>query len=180
VHKISIVPRGRALGYTLNLPAEDRYLKSREELIDYMTVLLGGRVAEQVVFDAVTTGASDDLKRVADIAAAMVNDYAMGTALLSQRAEADNIRVSDVTLRIRDEEREALAEEARRAARQLIESHRPQLEALAQELLAHEVLERPAIDRIMAGVAPAQHVPGVGLRVAAATAHPDLESESPG
>ena len=69
VHRISIVPRGRALGYTLNLPAEDRYLKTREELLDYMTVLLGGRVAEQIVFGAITTGASDDLKRVADIAA---------------------------------------------------------------------------------------------------------------
>jgi len=55
VHRISIVPRGQALGYTLNLPAEDRYLKTREELLDYMTVLLGGRVAEQVVFGAITT-----------------------------------------------------------------------------------------------------------------------------
>ena len=79
MHRISIVPRGRALGYTLNLPAEDRYLKTREELLDYMTVLLGGRVAEQVVFGAITTGASDDLKRVADIAHSMVHDYAMGT-----------------------------------------------------------------------------------------------------
>jgi cell division protease FtsH len=80
VHKISIVPRGRALGFTLNLPAEDRYLKTREELLDYMTVLMGGRVAEQVVFGAITTGASDDLKRVADISHSMVHDYAMGTA----------------------------------------------------------------------------------------------------
>ena len=80
VHKISIVPRGRALGYTLNLPAEDRYLKTREELLDYMTVLLGGRVAEQIVFGSITTGASDDLKRVAEIAHAMVHEYAMGTA----------------------------------------------------------------------------------------------------
>ena len=69
VHKISIVPRGNALGYTLNLPQEDRYLKTREELIDYMTMLLGGRVAEELVFGAVTTGASDDLGRVAEITA---------------------------------------------------------------------------------------------------------------
>src|SRR5947199_8824990 len=66
VHRISIVPRGRALGYTLNLPAEDRYLKTREELLDYMTGLLGGRVAAQVVFGCVPPGASADLKRVAD------------------------------------------------------------------------------------------------------------------
>ena len=62
MHKISIVPRGRALGYTLNLPDEDRYLKTREELIDYMTMLLGGRVAEQIVFGSITTGAADDLQ----------------------------------------------------------------------------------------------------------------------
>ena len=86
VHRISIVPRGRALGYTLNLPAEDRYLKTREELLDYMTVLLGGRVAEQIVFGAITTGASDDLKRVADIAHSMVHDYAMGTAGVGPRS----------------------------------------------------------------------------------------------
>src|SRR3954447_11854818 len=78
-HKISIVPRGRALGYTLNLPEEDRYLKTREELIDYMTVLLGGRAAEEIVFGAITTGASDDLARVSEISRSMIHDYAMGT-----------------------------------------------------------------------------------------------------
>src|SRR5262249_34658552 len=71
VQKVSIVPRGKALGYTLNLPQEDRYLKSREELIDYMKVLLAGRVSEQVTFGRITTGASDDLKRVTDIAREM-------------------------------------------------------------------------------------------------------------
>src|SRR4051794_38374742 len=79
VHKISIVPRGKALGYTLNLPEEDRYLKTRDELIDYMTVLLGGRAAERIVFGSVTTGAADDLNRVAAIARSMVREYAMGT-----------------------------------------------------------------------------------------------------
>ena len=79
VHRISIVPRGRALGYTLNLPEEDRYLKTREELIDLMTMLLGGRAAEELVFGSITTGAADDLRRVAEIAHAMVHEYAMGT-----------------------------------------------------------------------------------------------------
>src|SRR6202041_1354862 len=90
VHRISIVPRGRALGYTLNLPAEDRYLKTREELLDYMTVLLGGRAAEQIVFGAITTGASDDLKRVAEISHAMVHEYAMGTGTASLRVVGDD------------------------------------------------------------------------------------------
>jgi cell division protease FtsH len=62
VHRISIIPRGRALGYTLNLPEEDRYLKSKEELLDYMVVLLGGRVTEHLIFGTITTGASDDLR----------------------------------------------------------------------------------------------------------------------
>ena len=128
VHRISIVPRGRALGYTLNLPAEDRYLKTREELLDYMTVLLGGRVAEQIVFGAITTGASDDLKRVADISHSMVHDYAMGTAGVGRSPDGD-VRLSETTLRIRDEERQDLIEEARRAAQKLVLAHRTQLDA---------------------------------------------------
>jgi cell division protease FtsH len=167
VHRISIVPRGRALGYTLNLPAEDRYLKTREELLDYMTVLLGGRVAEQVVFGAITTGASDDLKRVADISHSMVHDYAMGNAGVGRSPDGD-VRLSESTLRIRDEERRDLIEEARRAAQKMILSHRSQLEALAQELLEHEVLDREAIERIMHGVPRLERAPGVGLRVVAA------------
>ena len=169
VHRISIVPRGRALGYTLNLPAEDRYLKTREELLDYMTVLLGGRVAEHVVFGAITTGASDDLKRVADIAHAMVHDYAMGTAGVGRAPDGD-VRLSETTLRIRDEERQDLIEEARRAAQHMIVTHRRQLDALARELLEHEVLDRNAIERIMADVPRLERAPGVGLRVVAAAA----------
>ena len=169
VHRISIVPRGRALGYTLNLPAEDRYLKTREELLDYMTVLLGGRVAEHVVFGAITTGASDDLKRVADISHAMVHDYAMGTAGVGRAPDGD-VRLSETTLRIRDEERQDLIEEARRAAQHMIVTHRRQLDALALELLEHEVLDRNAIERIMADVPRLERAPGVGLRVVAAAA----------
>jgi cell division protease FtsH len=172
VHRISIVPRGRALGYTLNLPAEDRYLKTREELLDYMTVLLGGRVAEQVVFGAITTGASDDLKRVADIAHSMVHDYGMGTAG-GGRAPDGDVRLSETTLRIRDEERQDLIEEARRAAQRMIVSHRQHLDALAAELLEHEVLERDSIERIMMGVPRLERAPGVGLRVVAAAVATD-------
>jgi cell division protease FtsH len=151
VHRISIVPRGQALGYTLNLPDEDRYLKTREELIDYMTMLLGGRAAEQLVFDAITNGASDDLRRVADIAYAMVHEYAMGTAVTSLRVSADG--VSEATRRVHDEEGRELADEAFRGALAIISSHRAQLDELATTLLENEVLERPDIDRIMRGVA---------------------------
>jgi cell division protease FtsH len=168
VHRISIVPRGRALGYTLNLPAEDRYLKTREELLNYMTVLLGGRAAEQVVFGQVTTGASDDLAKVADIAQSMVHDFAMSTAG-GGRAPGD-VRLSETTLRIRDEERQDLIEEARRAAQRMVLTHRRQLDQLAGELLDHEVLDREGIERIMSGVPRLERAPGVGLRVVAASA----------
>jgi cell division protease FtsH len=173
VHRISIVPRGRALGYTLNLPAEDRYLKTREELLDYMTVLLGGRVAEQIVFGAITTGASDDLKRVAEISHSMIHDYAMGTAGVGRSPDGD-VRLSETTLRIRDEERQDLIEEARRAAQKLIVAHRHHLDALAGELLENEVLERDSIERIMHGVPRLERAPGLGLRVVAA-----VESDAP-
>jgi cell division protease FtsH len=173
VHRISIVPRGRALGYTLNLPEEDRYLKTREELLDFMTMLLGGRAAELIVFGAITTGASDDLRRVAEIANAMIHEYAMGTGVTSLRVADDH--ASEATRRVRDEEVRELADEALRAARRILDSHRPQLDELAKTLLSNEVLERADIDRIMGdipSVAP-RRIGGGGLGVAAATAaHP--------
>jgi len=175
VHRISIVPRGQALGYTLNLPAEDRYLKTREELLDYMTVLLGGRAAEQIVFGAITTGASDDLKRVASIAHQMVHDFAMGTAGMGRSPDGD-VQLSETTLRIRDEERQDFVEEARRAAQRMTIAHRAELDALAHELLEREVLERDSIERIMAGVPRLERAPGVGLRVVAAASATDAIS----
>jgi cell division protease FtsH len=168
VHRISIVPRGRALGYTLNLPEEDRYLKTREELIDFMTMLLGGRAAEQLVFGSITTGASDDLKRVAEVARSMVHDYAMGTGSSSLRAIDDG--AAEATRRVRDTEMRELADEAYRAAQSLVDRHRVQLDELASTLLANEVLERPDIDRIMGDV-PRAAPDRIGeLSVAAATA----------
>jgi len=170
VHKISIIPRGRALGYTLNLPDEDRYLKTREELIDHMTVLLGGRVAEQIVFGEVTTGATDDLKRVSEVARAMVYDYAMGTAGTAQRAVPNGDTDSEQFRRIRDEEQQELAYEASRAATELLTAQREKLEEFALALLEHEVLERADIARIMRGVPRMERRPGRGLRVVAAVA----------
>jgi cell division protease FtsH len=138
-----------------------------------MSVLLGGRVAEQVVFGAITTGASDDLQRVAAIAHSMVHDYAMGTAGVGRAPDGD-VRLSETTLRIRDEERQDLIEEARRAAQRMIVAHRDRIDELAHELLEHEVLDREAIDRIMAGVPRLERAPGVGLRVVAAASAAEL------
>ncbi|HWF49810.1 MAG TPA: AAA family ATPase [Solirubrobacteraceae bacterium] len=170
VHRISIIPRGNALGYTLNLPEEDRYLKTREELIDFMTMLLGGRAAEQLVFGSITTGASDDLKRVAEIAHAMVHEYAMGTGTASLRVVGND--AAEITRRVRDEEVRELADEGFRAALHLIDSHRPELDEIALTLLNNEVLERADIDRILGEVpkaAPSRRGPGE-LGMAAATA----------
>ena len=153
VHKISIVPRGSALGYVVNLPDEDSYLKTREELVDQMTVLLGGRVAEQIVFGAVTTGAANDLQRVEEITHAMVHEYAMGTGDAPQAALTDQA-LSDLTRRIRDEEQHELAFEAQRAARELITAHRESSTASPPSCSSTRRSSAPQIDRIMDGVPP--------------------------
>jgi cell division protease FtsH len=149
VHRISIVPRGRALGYTLNLPEEDRYLKTREELVDRMTMLLGGRAAEQLVFGSVTTGAAGDYEAVTALAGAMVDEYAMGTRVKLRRPERAGAS-AEATLRLRDEEQADLADGAYRDALGLLGEHRRWLDALAQALLEQEVLERADIDRVLA------------------------------
>jgi len=149
VHRVSIVPRGRALGYTLNLPEEDRYLKTREELIDRMTMLLGGRAAEQLVFGSVTTGAAGDYEAVTALAAAMVDEYAMGTRVKLRRVDGA-APSAEATLRLRDEEQHELADGAYRRALGLLEEHRRWLDALADALLESEVLERADIDRVLA------------------------------
>src|SRR3954452_1229281 len=172
-HRVSIVPRGHALGYTLHLPEEDRYLKTREEMCDWMVVGLGGRVAEHIVFGDVTTGASNDLAKVYEISRKMVAEYGMGTQISSRRMPADDYSVSDATRRMVDEEQQELTDLAWRRARKLIEDHRDALEEIAAELLAHEVLERETIEAIMArhggGGGDVSHLPtGSEAKVAAA------------
>jgi cell division protease FtsH len=161
-HRVSIVPRGAALGYAMSLPEEDRYLKTRRELIDRIAVLLAGRTAEQIVFGEVTTGAADDLKRVAEITYAMVHQYAMGSSETPQRAVLDVDAVSDITLRIRDEEQRELAFEGQSLAQSLLGTHRSKLDQLAHELLEREALDRRDLDRILGEARK--------LRVAAITA----------
>jgi cell division protease FtsH len=149
VQKVSIVPRGKALGYTLNLPQEDRYLKSRQELIDYMKVLLAGRVSEQITFGRVTTGAADDLRRVTEIARSMVYEYAMGTQIHAHQVPADDFTTSEAMRRLRDEEVAAIADEAYRGAYQLLAEHRDLLDRIAERLLDKEVIERAEIRAIV-------------------------------
>ncbi|MEA2402929.1 MAG: cell division protease FtsH [Thermoleophilaceae bacterium] len=149
VHRISIIPRGKALGYTLNLPEEDRYLKTKEELLDYLVVLLGGRVTEQLVFGSVTTGASDDLRKVHEISRGMITMYGMGTELASKQLPADDYSMSDHTRRMVDEEQQYLTDLAHRRAAKLVAENRTLLEAFASTLLENEVLERDDIERLV-------------------------------
>ena len=149
VHRISIVPRGKALGYTLNLPEEDRYLKTREELMDYLVMLLGGRVTEHLIFGQITTGAADDLRKVHEISRSMVTQYGMGTGLMSRQLPADDYSMSDATRHSIDEEQQFIADQAHRRAQRMISEHRPLLEAFAQTLLHNEVLEREDIQRLV-------------------------------
>ena len=152
VQKVSIVPRGKALGYTLNLPQEDRYLKSREELIDYMKVLLAGRVSEQITFGRITTGASDDLKPGDRRSPARWStSTAMGTSIRSHQVPGRRLQ------RLR-----GAAPDARRGGpgdhrgglprrRRLLVDHRDLLDEIAERLLTNEVIEHDEIREIMDG-----------------------------
>jgi cell division protease FtsH len=134
-----------------------------------MTMLLAGRGAEQLIFGSVTNGAADDLKRVADIAHAMIHEYAMGTEITSQKLS--DYPQSEASRRLHDAEVRELADEAFRAATDMLAHHRPALDLLAGELLAKETLERREIDLIMDGIPLARpdRRPGNHLGLAAAT-----------
>ena len=167
-HKVSIVPRGGALGFAMSLPDEDRYLKTREDLIDRMAVCLGGRVAEQLVFGAVTTGAASDLQKVAEITCAMVHEYAMAASAVGQQALLDPASASEISRRIHDEEQRELAYEAESIARHILTTHRAKLDELADALLDQEVLARDDLDRILGGVPRHERTPtAAALRLAA-------------
>src|SRR6266480_3436974 len=104
VQKATIIARGSALGYTLNLPEEERYLHTKEELVDWMVVTLAGRAAEQVVFGRVTNGAANDLEKVTDIARHMVFDWGMSASVASRTMRADNYALSESMKQLRDDE----------------------------------------------------------------------------
>jgi cell division protease FtsH len=149
VHKVSIIPRGQALGYTLNLPEEDRYLMSKPELLDFMKMLLGGYVSEQIVFDRVTNGAAGDLRRVVEISRSMIEEYGMGHQLYAPGGPGGESASSEAKLRRRDEEQQALIDEAQWEARLLVADNRRLLDELAEVLLAKESIERGEIVQIV-------------------------------
>ena len=110
--KATIIARGTALGYVLHLPEEERYLETREELLDWMVMALSGRAAEQIVFGRVTNGAANDLEKVTQVARAMVFEWGMGDSVSSRTMRADNYALSEETKRLRDTEQALLTDAA--------------------------------------------------------------------
>jgi cell division protease FtsH len=149
VQKVTIVSRGAALGYTFNTPQEDRYLHTKEELLDLMKVLLGGRAAEQIVFGAVTNGAANDLERVTELARSMVFDFGMGDEVAARTMRADDYALSEQTKRLRDDEQGRLCDVAYSEAARLLTKHRRSLDVVAAALLDKETLMRDELERLL-------------------------------
>src|SRR5215218_5877386 len=152
VQKATIVARGEALGYTLNLPEEDRYLDTKEELVDIMKICLAGRAAEEVVFGRVTNGAASDLEKATQIARAMVFEYGMSAVVPSRMMRADHYALSEETKRLRDQEQALLTDGSYAEAIRLLEKHRAALDRVAEALLEKETLAREELLALFAGL----------------------------
>lgn len=173
VHKVTIVARGRALGLTWGIPTEDKYLVTRQEFFDEIATFLGGRVAEQIVFNEVTTGASNDLDRATDMARSMVTEYGMserlGTLKIGNRNENpfmgrgssyEDRNYSEEVARAIDEEVRAIMDQCYEIARQILMENREIMERIATVLLEKETLEREEFLRLMKGAkVPAGRTP---------------------
>jgi cell division protease FtsH len=171
LQKVTIVSRGEALGYAFYLPEEDRYLHTKEELVDRMIVALAGRAAEEVVFGRVTNGAANDLEKVTDIARSMVFEWGMADSVSSRTMRADNYALSEETKRLRDSEQARLTDGAYEEAVRLLQKHRVPLDRLASALLEKETLVRDEVVELLADVgAESRASDSVGVpRVVAAT-----------
>ena len=168
VHKISIVQRGfGALGYTMQLPLEDRYLLTREDLLSQLSVLLGGRSAEEIAFGRVSTGAQNDLQRATDIARAMVTEYGMSDVLgavsynghqrpmfLENPFAQERGNYSEETALKIDAEVKRILSEAHEVARRVLHERRETLDTLSNRLLEKEVIEAEELKAIMGPVPP--------------------------
>ena len=154
IHKVTIVGRGESLGYAYYLPFEERYLHTKEELVDVMKVALGGRAAEEIVFGRVTNGASNDLEKVTEIARSMVFEYGMSDVAPSRTMRADNYALSEETKRMRDSEQARFTDHAYEEAQRLLTKHRVTLDRLANALLEKETLVRDELKTLFADLSP--------------------------
>lgn len=166
VHKVTIIPRGRALGVTMQLPEEDRYSHNRESLLSTIAVLMGGRIAEEVFMSQMTTGASNDFERATDLAKNMVMRWGMSDALGARvygenqqevflgRDVTTHQNLSDKTAQQVDDEIRRIIDEQYDRARRIIEDNRDKIEIMAEALLEWETIDANQINEIMAGKKP--------------------------
>jgi len=165
VHKISIIPRGRALGYTLTLPTEDRYLITKSELTDELAMLLGGRVAEDAIFHDITTGAQDDLDRTTKIARQMVCEYGMSDQIgpLTLGHKQDKVFLgrdfashpdysAEIAYEI-DKEIRRIIDDAWDKAKTILKKHKKTLKLVAETLIEKETIEKEDLKRLLEGKA---------------------------
>jgi cell division protease FtsH len=172
VHKVSILPRGRALGYTMQMPTEDKYLTTRQEFLDDISALLAGRVAEEIVYAEVTTGASNDFERATAIARAMVCEYGMsdslgpvvlgnrhGNPFLGRDWNEERNYSETVAVEI-DKEVRAIIEGCYERSRKILTDNRAKMDQIVAVLLEKESLEREEFIALMEGAtAPDASVP---------------------
>jgi cell division protease FtsH len=163
VHKISIISRGQALGYTISLPTEDKFLTTRAELADTLAMTLGGRAAEEIAFSEITTGAANDLEKVTATAKQMVMRFGMSEKLGPRtfghdqsmpflgREFSSEPDYSDEIAREIDDEIRRIVEEAHQTARSVLTDRRVDLDKLSKLLLEHETLEREQFEALLAG-----------------------------
>src|SRR6202162_5934598 len=165
LHKVTIIPRGRALGVTMFLPERDKYSQSKQEIKAMMTSLFGGRVAEELIFgeDKVTTGAADDIRRATNLARRMVTEFGfsdkLGPLRYSENEEevflghsvTQRKNISDATAKLIDEEIRRIVDEGERTAREILTGHLEELHLLAKGLLEYETLSADEIRRLIKG-----------------------------
>jgi cell division protease FtsH len=166
VHKVSIIPRGRALGVTMQLPTEDRFSMDREEILQNIAVLFGGRIAEEVFMGQMTTGASNDFERATEMARRMVTQWGMSDSLgpmvygenegevFLGRSVTTHKNVSEATMQKVDVEIRRIIDGQYGLARKLIEENRDKIEVMAHALLEWETIDSDQIGDIMEGRAP--------------------------
>jgi cell division protease FtsH len=194
VYKVSIIPRGRALGITMFLPEEDRYSYSKQRLMSSMKSLYGGRIAEELIFGPayVTTGASNDIERATEIARNMVTKWGLSDRLgpltyseddgeiFLGRSVTRHKQVSDLTAHTIDEEIRSLIDICYKEAAQILKKNEPLLQVMAAALMKYETIDQEQISEIMAGREPQppedwdDSEPGESAEV-----EPDAEPEKP-
>ncbi len=200
VHKVTIIPRGRALGVTMQLPEEDHYAYDKQYLLTRIAILFGGRIAEEVFMHQMTTGASNDFERATQMARDMVTRYgmsdSMGVMVYAEnegdpflgRSLTRTSHISEETMRAVDNEIRRILEEQYTTARKLIEDNADKVEAMAQALLKWETIDADQIDDIMAGKPPREPKvsqpagaaqPAAPAAVAAAASAQDNGSQPP-